>query len=113
MKERRPVVFASWIPTNTDGVVPILADAKTIVSISKNTDGVACGYREMWAHLRGREILAYLPRPANVVTIYGSKAVRRGPTGDELAALKRDIWTYDREELEAARIFADATVEAG
>lgn len=87
VKETRPVVLASWIMNWPVNIEHHLHAAELIISISKNTDRSACGYRQMWELLRQRELLLHVPEHRNTLTVYGPKTQGRLPTGEELAAL--------------------------
>jgi hypothetical protein len=87
LKLAAKVVLASWIINWDVGVEPIFDQAEIVLSLSKNTDGICCGYPAMWEYLRTREVLAYLPERANTLTIYGPARVSRNLTGEETAAL--------------------------
>lgn len=102
LRESHDVVLASWVVNWAVGLEPVLDEARIVVSLSKNTDGTACGYRQMWEYLQTREVLVYCPDPRNTLTVYGPNRVRRGPTGEEAAALWPDpmhIVSYQEAEL--------------
>lgn len=105
VREVRPVVLASWIVNWPVGIEVLLAPATLVVSISKNTDGTACGYPEMWDHLSHREVLAHVPERRNTLTVYGPQRVSHRPlTGEELAALWPDtmrMWSFEEAEAHA------------
>jgi len=107
LEETRPVVLASWIVNWQVDIEKFLETADVVISISKNTDGSACGYRGMWQHLRRREVLLYLADPTNCLTVYGPKKVElteRPPTGEEVAALWPDpmkMWSFEEAEARA------------
>lgn len=107
LEETRSVVLASWIVNWQVDIEKFLEAADVVISISKNTDGSACGYRGMWEHLRHREILLHLPERQNTLTVYGPRHEVRPPTGEELAALWLDpmrMWSFEEAET-AARTF--------
>lgn len=96
LRETRPVVFASWIVNWPVNLEPLLDAAKVIISLSKNTDGSACGYPGMWALLSRREILRYVPERPNTLTVYGSSLVDRPLTGEEFAALYQErVYSFE------------------
>jgi len=84
------VVFASWIVNWPVNLEPVLDAARTVITVSKNSDGTMCGYPEMWELLRRRHILAYVPDVRNTVTVYGDQTVVRNPTGEERAGIDHD-----------------------
>jgi hypothetical protein len=112
LQEVRPVVLASWIVNWQVNITEHLAAAKTVISISKNTDASACGYTGMWEHLRRRELLLHLPARQSTLTVYGPRFVERGPTGEEFAALHpQRMYSFDEAELEAQKS-PDREIEA-
>ena len=117
LEETRPVVLASWIVNWQVNLERSLEAAELVISISKNTDGSSCGYREMWELLRRREVMLHVPERINTLTVYGPCLTDRPPTGEEVAALWPDImrvWTFDEAERQAQKnpagkdgVFAD------
>jgi len=106
LEETRPVVLASWIVNWQVNLERHLDAADVVISISKNTDGSSCGYREMWVLLRRREVLLHVPERINTLTVYGPRLVDRAPTGEEVAALWPDImrvWSFDEAEMQAQK----------
>lgn len=101
LRETRPVVFASWVVNWPVNLEPLLDAAKVIISLSKNTDGSACGYPGMWALLSRREVLRYIPERPNTLTVYGPEIEKRPLTGEEFAALYQER-VYSFEEAEKA-----------
>jgi hypothetical protein len=87
LTEAHEVILASWIVNWHVNVEHLLSQAEIVVCLSKNTDGIQCGYRQMWEHLCQREVLVYVPDAHNSLTVYGPKQVRREKTGEEIAAL--------------------------
>ena len=68
-----PVVLLSWpLSSYIDGVLPLLKRAETIVYIGKNTDGVACGFVEMWRYLTTRKLVVEIPASHNTMLVYSS-----------------------------------------
>ena len=101
LEETRPVVLASWIVNWQVDIEKFLEAADVVISISKNTDGSACGYRGMWEHLRRREVLLHLPERQNTLTVYGPKHEIRPPTGEEVAVLwpyPMRMWSFEEAE---------------
>lgn len=85
------VAFLGW-PVNqrTEGLIPILEKAETIIYLGSNCKGNACGGPDLWAYLQHREIKAYVPHPRNSLIIYGKSLFpeeRRPLVGEEIGAL--------------------------
>lgn len=91
-------VFVSW-PINwmVYGLYRMISEARTVIYLGSNLDGNACGFREMFQHLLGREVLAHLPSFQNTLIIYGSHAVEREPVPEEFAALNQERMYAFRE----------------
>lgn len=104
LQESREVVLASWVVNWPVGIEHLLAEAKFIVSLSKNTDGSACGYQQMWEYLSTREVLVYLPEFKNTLTIYGPGwDTERSLTGEEFAALNpQTMFSFFEAESQAS-----------
>ena len=99
LEDTMPVVLASWVVNWPVSIERHLAAAKTVISISKNTDGTCCGYPWMWTYLCQRELLLYMPERRNTLTVYGPGIVERPLTGEEFAALNQDrIYDFDEAE---------------
>ena len=104
LEETRPVVLASWIVNWPVNIERHLAAAELVISISKNTDGSACGYPWMWTYLCRRELLVHLPERRNTLTVYGPRVVERPLTGEEFAALNQGrMYDFDEAETLAPR----------
>ena len=103
------VAFLSWPSTGLHyeyaaaaGLLVILGRCDTVVVVSKNTDGLACGWPGLYAYLGTRPILGYHPRRANTLIVYGRGPVERPLRGEELAGVSdRVAMAYDSlgEEL--------------
>jgi hypothetical protein len=99
LTEACEVILASWIVNWHVNVEHLLNQADIIVCLSKNTDGILCGYPQMWEHLCQREVLAYVPDAHNSLTVYGPRQVERPKTGEEIAALDLSrIYRFDEIE---------------
>lgn len=99
-KETPQVAFVSW-PVTYDGIglSDILGRSRIILYVGTNTGGTACGGRDVWDHLCGREVLAYVEDPHNTLIVYGAQKVVRTMYGEEIAALDQSkIWTFDEAE---------------
>lgn len=103
------VAFLSWPSTGLHyeyaaaaGLLVILGRCDTVVLVSKNTDGLACGWPGLYAYLGTRPILGYHPRRANTLIVYGRGPVERPLRGEEIAGVSdRVAMAYDSlgEEL--------------
>lgn len=86
--EPADVALFSW-PTNTTHdaleLVRILRKHPRVVVISKNTDGISCGCTLLYEYLATRELLAYHPRRANTMMVYGAPCAPRPMAGEERA----------------------------
>lgn len=89
------VVALVW-PVNhpLPGIVPLVRRARTVVYLGKNTDGWACGGRDLWRELTHRQVSAHVPDPANDLIIYGPAA-----------ALPRPLLPEERGATEAEILF--------
>jgi hypothetical protein len=102
---REPVstLFLSWPINHFDaGMLRCVMDAERVILISKNTDGIACGFPGLYRHLLFRKLLAYVPDPKNCLTIVGEEtSKKREPTGEERAALGSidKMWSYVEAEM--------------
>lgn len=123
LKERERVAFVSWPINHHVSLAPVLADAEIVIYVGKNTSGTVCGATDFWEHLTGcrteanrlprirtglgREILAYVPKPRNVLIVYGPKRVERELRGEEFAAIYLDkMWSYKEVEDDLAACWA-------
>lgn len=86
--ERLGVVLLSW-PANwrMEGLIELIERTDRVIYLGKNTDGTACGWRELFEALRRRPVLDHVPDPANDLLIYGPGDVDREPFPEERAAL--------------------------
>ena len=66
------LALLSW-PRNMNltGLLRLLHGVKQVLYIGKNTDGVSCGFPDMFKYLSTREVLRYLPDRKNVMIHYG------------------------------------------
>lgn len=60
---------------------------RRVVVISKNTDGISCGCTLIYEYLATRELLAYHPRRANTLMVYGAPCPPRPMAGEERAGI--------------------------
>jgi hypothetical protein len=81
------VAFMSWPDKRREpSLYFLIADAKTIVYLGKNTDGSMCGDPELFRELGKRKILHYLPERKNTLIIYGARVkTPRDLRGEEIA----------------------------
>ncbi len=78
----------------------LLERFETVVQISKNTDGVVCGWPGLYRYLASRPVLDYRPRPENTLIVYGNGYVQRAMKGEERAgARSREIAGLSYKEL--------------
>lgn len=88
--EPADIVMLSW-PTNTTHdaleIVQILRKHARVAVISKNTGGVSCGCTLIYEYLATRELLAYHPRRANTLMVYGPPCAPRPMAGEERAGV--------------------------
>lgn len=62
--------------------------AKVVVYLGKNTDGTACGFRQLFESFFTREVLAYVPEYPRTLIVYGGDLKEpRQMRGEEYAAL--------------------------
>jgi len=91
------VIHLAW-PSNYDtGMIHLLGTVPVVIYVGKNTDGSACGTPNLFACLRWREVLAYVPRQQNTLIVYGAirKEPRKALYHEEMAGLDRDkVWEY-------------------
>lgn len=99
------LVFVSWPPNWRCDLERLVRLAKTVVYLGKNTDGTMCGTPELFHHLSGRNVLAYVPDPKNTLIVYGSDLVTRRPKGEELAGIRisTDMYSFEQAESRAAQ----------
>jgi hypothetical protein len=88
--ETADIAMLSW-PQNTTHdaleIVQILRKHPRVAVISKNTDGVSCGCTLIYEYLATRELLAYHPRRANTLMVYGAPCAPRLMVGEERAGM--------------------------
>lgn len=82
-------IFLSWPAMEPQlGLQQILNRAQTIVYLGKNTDGLQCGWPELFQGFLKRELLEYVEEDSNSLIILGKKLkVPRKATAEELAAI--------------------------
>ena len=80
------VAFVSW-PNNTrcDALLELVTDAKQVIYLGKNTDGVMCGSPALFLHLLCRPLLVHVPNEWNTLIVYGTGVVEREGVLEELA----------------------------
>lgn len=88
------VALVSWPVTHNVKVHLACKRARIVIYLSKNTDGTACGYRLLHEHLQGRELLAYVPQPDNVLAVYGPARVNRDLVGEECVWDADEFYSY-------------------
>lgn len=97
------VAFLSWPPNwHCPGLVQAIDRASIVAYLGKNTDGSACGWRDLWEHLRGRSVLAECPHRRNTLIVYGAGCSARPLLPEEQAALDPGC-LYGYEDRAAAR----------
>lgn len=86
------VAFVCWPECYAqNGIVQLIQNVRVIIYLGSNFDGIACGAHDMWAVLKNREVLAYVPNRWNSLIVYaGQKWVARRPLPEEYAALNRE-----------------------
>lgn len=86
--EPADIAMLSW-PQNTTHdaleIVQILRKHPRVIVISKNTGGISCGCTLLYEYLASRELLAYHPRRANTLMVYGPPCAPRPMAGEERA----------------------------
>ena len=93
--ERPPeydVAFVSW-PVNhrISGLVDLCQRAKKVIYIGCNYEGSACGFREFYLHMIGRELLAEVQSRQNTMLILGDELPKlREPSFEEKCGLSGD-----------------------
>lgn len=98
------VAFVSW-PINREdrGLMRLVREAKKVVYLGKNTDGVMCGWPGLFNELVKRKVLAYIPERKNTLIVYGGQShSKRKFLGEEHAgatALVTSEW-MSFEEVE-------------
>ena len=91
------VIHLAWPSNHDTGVIHLLSMAPVVIYVGKNTDGSACGTPNLFARLRWREVLAYVPRRQNTLIVYGAirNEPRKGLYHEEAAGLDQDeVWGY-------------------
>lgn len=83
-----PLALVSW-PVNTPapGLAALCARAEVVVYLGKNTDRIACGTPDLFAHLARRPVLAEVRDRRNDLLVYGRGDADRPLCAEELAAL--------------------------
>jgi hypothetical protein len=84
------VALVSW-PLNNDRamrtLLPILAQAATVIYIGCNTDGTACGTPDLFRYFARRTLLAEIPNRRNTMLVLGPPCEPRQLTREEHAGL--------------------------
>lgn len=97
------VAFVSWpVNRSNPGLIRMLQTAPIIVYVGKNTDGTACGDRDLFELFARRELITYVPDRQNVLAVYGEIRPTPRPklTGEEFAVLEHtDMLSYTMAEL--------------
>lgn len=89
------VAFLSWPEAyQQQGVVQLIEDARVVVYLGNNFDGVSCGSEEMFQHLVQREVLGLVPNQFNSLIVYGNSRIKRRPLPEEYAGLHREMTGY-------------------
>lgn len=85
------VAFISWPLNHRDvALYSLLKRARTIIYLGKNTDGIVCGFPDMFRMFAWRDLLAHIPDRHNTLLILGDPLQRvqeRDLTGEEYAGL--------------------------
>jgi hypothetical protein len=93
------VGFVSWPPRTAEGLLSILEATKTLVYLGKNTDGVSCGFPELFQLMTRRGLLAYVPDRQNCLIVLGGYLQgAREPTGEERAGMHSPSLSYEESE---------------
>jgi hypothetical protein len=103
------VALVSWPVNNhqsSKALEVLLRQANVVIYLGKNTDGIACGERNLFQMFLRRELLVYEPDQKNVLMVLGDRClVPRKPTGEEIGALdQKNILNFVDAEAEAARV---------
>jgi len=99
------VAFLSWPEAyQQQGVVQLIDEARVVIYLGNNFDGVSCGSEEMFQHLVQREVLALVPHKFNSLIVYGSTRVVRRQLPEEFAALHREMTGYFTYGEDIARL---------
>ncbi len=96
LPEEIDVAFVSW-PQNyrLNGLVRILERAGTVIYLGSNTDGNACGHRDLFLHMLTRKLEAYVPDRKNSLVVVGEALGRmRKPTFEEKAGLSTHLLRF-------------------
>ena len=93
------VAFLAF-PQNTPlyGLVDILEQSQKVVYFGSNTDGTSCGDKDLFQHLRTREVLSHVPNLRGSLVVYGDEhpGWRRGLVPEEWAALHPEkMWSFE------------------
>ena len=93
------VGFVSWPPRTAEGLLSILEATKTLVYLGKNTDGVSCGFPEMFQLMTRRRLFVYIPDRQNCLLVVGGYLQRaREPTGEERAGMHSPSLMFEESE---------------
>jgi len=88
------VALISW-PANSGatGLDRVLMWFPTVIYIGANSDGTACGDKDLWEHLTMREVIHYDPQRKNSLIVYGTQAYMNRPK------LLEEVWALDHKEM--------------
>ncbi len=83
------VAFVSWCDTYPKPeLIRLLGRFDTVVHLSKNSDGMCCGWPALYEYLATRPLAAYHPRRQNTLAVYGVGPVQRPMRPEETAGAK-------------------------
>ncbi len=90
------IAFMSWPVNWRVGLTPIARTARLVIYLGNNMGGSACGYPDLWWHLRSREVLAHEFESSGSLIVYGpGTRGRKGKLPEEHAALDHNrVWSY-------------------
>jgi len=98
------VAWVSW-PCNYPllGLKRLLEGSKLVIYLGLNTDGNACGPKDIWEHLACREIVSHVPNRRNSLIAYGGALKKpRQLLGEEFAVLDGRMMSF-KEAAERAQ----------
>lgn len=94
------VALISWPPNYECGLDKPVSNARSIIYLGANFNGLTCGTVRLFGTLARRNVEAYVPDRENVLTVYGSPIDHsRGLTGEEAAGLAQNVgqpWSYEK-----------------
>lgn len=95
------VAFVSW-PANhaLPGLIDLCQQAQKVVYLGRNYQGNACGFREFFLHLLGRELLSEIGHLSNSMVIVGQEVPEpRKPTFEEHCGLSWESLVFWQERF--------------